>query len=228
VRQPYYRNFAIFLEIHPRFTTFAHQTNSGSINIRLVAPQSAQSVSLNTTDEQILAEFQASGDVAILGTLVERHLERVRNLAYQLVLCHATADDVAQEVFLKVMRSVHSFRGEAKFSTWLYQITVNAAREHLRRRAPSDMLSDFDAPTPEGGDQQADSNLIRSELVATIEDALCALSDKLRTAIVLTAIEGLAPKTAAEIEGCSVATMHWRIHEARKKLKPLLHRHVRS
>jgi RNA polymerase sigma-70 factor (ECF subfamily) len=174
---------------------------------------------LNTTDEQILAEFQASGDVAILGTLVERHLEPVRNLAFRLVLCHAAAD---------VMRSAHSFRGEAKFSTWLYRITTNAAREHLRRKAPSDVLTDIDPPVPTGAHRQPDSNLMHSELVATIEKALGGLSDKLRTAIVLTAIEGLTPKTAAEIEGCSAATMHWRIHEARKQLKPLLHRHARS
>jgi RNA polymerase sigma-70 factor (ECF subfamily) len=183
---------------------------------------------LNTTDEQILAQFQASGDVAELGPLVERHLERVRNLAFRLVLCHAAADDVAQEVFLKVMRNAHSFRGEAKFSTWLYRVTVNAASEHLRRRKPTDTLLENEQPTATGNHQQPDGQLLQAEFVATIEQALGSLSEKLRTAIVLTAMEGLPATTAAEIEGCSTATMHWRIHEARKQLKPLLNRHTRS
>jgi len=160
--------------------------------------------------------------------LVERHLERVRNLAFRLVLCHAAADDVVQEVFLKVMRSAHTFRGQAKVSTWVYRVTVNAAREHLRRKTPTDTLADFDPPAPAGEHRQPDGNLIQTELVATIEQALGGLSDKLRTAIVLTAIEGLPAKTAAEIAGCSTATMHWRVHEARKQLKSLLYGHARS
>ena len=183
---------------------------------------------MDTTDEQILAQFQASGDVAELGTLVERNLERVRNLAFRLVLCHAAADDVAQEVFLKVMRNAHSFRGEAKFSTWLYRITVNAANEHLRRKKPTDPLLENELPAPAGEHRQPDGQLLQAEFIETIEQALGGLSDKLRTAIVLTAMEGLPAKTAAEIAGCSTATMHWRIHEARKQLKPLLHRHARS
>jgi RNA polymerase sigma-70 factor (ECF subfamily) len=182
---------------------------------------------LNATDEQILAEFQTSGDAATLGTLVERHLERVRNLAFRLVLCHAAADDVAQEVFLKVMRSAHTFRGQAKFSSWLYRITVNASREHLRRTTPNKAPVDFDPPAPAGEHRQPDGSLIQTELAATIEHALGGLSDKLRTAIVLTAMEGLPAKTAAEIAGCSTATMHWRVHEARKQLKSLLDRHAR-
>jgi RNA polymerase sigma-70 factor, ECF subfamily len=180
------------------------------------------------TDEQILAQFQTSGDVATLGTLVERHLESVRNLAFRLVLCHSAADDVAQEVFLKVMRSAHSFRGEAKFSTWLFRITVNTAREHQRRIKPTDTLLDNELSAITSEHRQPEEQLLHEEFIESVGEALGRLSDKLRTAIVLTAIEGLSAKTAAEIENCSTATMHWRIHEARKQLKPMLGRQARS
>lgn len=183
---------------------------------------------LNANDEQILAQYQKSGDVATLGKLIERHLERVRNLAFRLVLCHAAADDVAQEVFLKVMRGANSFRGEANFSTWLYRITVNTAREHHRRLKPTVALLDNELSATASEHRQPEAQLLQEEFIESVGEALGRLSDKLRTAIVLTAIEGLSAKTAAEIEGCSTATMHWRIHEARKQLKPMLARQARS
>lgn len=182
---------------------------------------------MNTTDEQIIARFQASGDATALEALVERHLERVRNLAYRLVLCNAAADDVAQEVFLKVMHNAQGFRGEAKFSTWLYRITVNTAREHLRRRPTTLPLPENDSSTSIGQHDRPDCEAMQTEFLETVEHALGALSTKLRAAIVLTAVEGLPIKEAATIEGCSTATMHWRIHEARKQLKHTLGRHIK-
>jgi RNA polymerase sigma-70 factor (ECF subfamily) len=182
---------------------------------------------LNTTDEQIIARFQASGDTAELGALVDRHLQRVRNLAYRLVLCRATADDIAQDVFVKVMRNAHTFRGEAKFSTWLYRITVNASREHMRKNTTSALLSEYDLPAVINQHGQPEHEAMHSELMETIAGALRGLSDKLRAAIVFTAMEGLSATEAAAIEGCSQATMHWRIHEARKQLKRTLGRQIK-
>lgn len=164
----------------------------------------------------------------MLGPLVERHLERVRNLAYRLVLCHAAADDVAQEVFLKVLRNANGFRGESSFSTWLYRITVNAAREHLRRTAPTSALPETDPAAPESEHRRPEAEMMQRELIESIEQGLRGLSGKLRAAIVLTAVEGLPAKTAAEIEGCTTATMHWRVHEARKQLKHILDQHTKT
>ncbi len=178
-------------------------------------------------DEQLLAKYQESGAAADLGELFERHLARVRNVAYRIVLCNATADDITQEVFVKVIRSAHSFRGEANFSTWVYLITVNTANEYLRKQTiakkrleskPAANASDTNNRPSERPDQAA----IHEETVAEIESALAKLSPKLRTAIVLTATEHLSPKEAAAIEGCTTATMHWRVHQARKQLRQLL------
>ncbi len=183
-------------------------------------------------DEQLIANYKASGTTADLDELFERHLGKVRNVAFRIVLCNATADDITQEVFVKVIRSMHTFRGQASFSTWLYRITVNTVREHLRKRSHVHKFVEHNQTTDE---QQADERqserqserpeqaAIFGETVIEVEQALAKLSAKLRTAIVLTAIEHLSPKEAAAIEGCSMATMHWRIHQARKQLKQLLH-----
>ena len=138
------------------------------------------------------------------------------------------ADDVTQEVFLKVIRSVHTFRGEASFSTWIYRIAVNTAKEHLRKqthvRKSQEALHKKNHRPSERPDQVA----MLGETIAEVEQALAKISPKLRTAIVLTAIEQLSPKEAATIEGCTTTTMHWRIHQARKQLKQLLHQVLKA
>ncbi len=153
---------------------------------------------LTSTDEEIIAAFQASGDATTLDALIGRHLERVRNLAYRLVLCDAAADDITQDVFMKVIRGANTFRGDAKFSTWLYRITVNAAREHLRKK-PLTTVADVDLPGSPSEAAPVEADAMRSELLAAIEHGLGKLSVKLRAAIVLTAIEGLTVKEAADI-----------------------------
>lgn len=177
------------------------------------------------TDEQLIARFQTSGATADLDELVERHLGMVRNLAYRVVVCNAAADDISQEVFVKVIRSAHTYRGQSSFSTWLYRITINTAKEHLRKRASVDKLSDSKQATNNRQIERPDQTAIYDETVAEVEQALAKLSVKLRMAIVLTAIEHLSVKEAAAIEGCTAATMHWRIHQARKQLKQFLHRY---
>lgn len=179
------------------------------------------------TDEEIISRYQASSDATLLDALVERHLASVSNLAYRLVLCRATADDVVQEVFLKVMHSAHSFRGDSKFSTWLYRVTANAAREHLRKNK-SETNAELNVQSAASTRPLPDHDAMQTELFESVENALGSLSDKLRAAIVLTTMEGLSAKEAASIEGCSTATIHWRVHEARKQLRGLLERQLRS
>ena len=180
-------------------------------------------IRLSTTDEQLIARYQASRSTADLDELFERHLGRVRNLAYRIVLCNAAADDITQEVFVKVIRSANTFRGEAGFSTWLYRIAVNTSKEHLRKQSRVKKLHEDLPATSDHPSAQPDQAAIHGETVAEVESALAQLSPKLRAAIVLTAIEQLSPKEAATIERCATATMHWRIHQARKQLKQFLH-----
>jgi RNA polymerase sigma-70 factor (ECF subfamily) len=182
---------------------------------------------LSSRDEHLLDAPNASLADGEFERLVVSHLERVRNLAYRIVLCEATADDVAQEVFLRARANAASFRGDAAVSTWLFRVTVNEAKSQLRRKRRSREIplpadEAFAHRGPQGGTGRESPG---SELLHDLERSLGQLSLKLRTAIVLTAIEQLSPAEAAAVDGCSTATMYWRIHQARKKLKHSLRKH---
>jgi len=175
------------------------------------------------TDESLLAAFRQTSDPAILDHLLRRHLPRVRSMIGQLVLNDFDADDLTQEVFLRAVRGLSQFSGRARFSTWLYRVAVNLSRSFLARRGRAPPGGNGQCVEPaiapqEGPSQQA----AQHELEYAIEQALAALSDKLRTAVVLVHFQGLSVQEAAEIEGCARATMYWRVHEARRCLKKQL------
>jgi len=183
---------------------------------------------LTLLDEQLLAKYQATRASADLEELFTRHLGVVRNLAYRMVLSNTVADDITQEVFLKVLHHAHTFRGDAKFSTWLYQITMNMAKAHFRKQTTRRERSEEEFDNLRAHESPPDQQAVHAELASEVEQAMGQLSAKLRGAIVLTAIEHLSATEAAAIEGCSTATMHWRVHQARKQLKQLLHRYLKT
>lgn len=163
-----------------------------------------------------------------LDPLVSRHVARVRNFVFRMLLCEAAADDITQEVFLQVFQNLDRFRGESTFITWLYRISLNATRQHLRRRSRWRAV-EFDPSTVEAPrTSHPEVGAIGEELNHEIELAMAKLSTKMRSAIVLTLLEQLTPAEAAQVEGCSTATMHWRVHHARKQLKNQLESYVRS
>jgi RNA polymerase sigma-70 factor, ECF subfamily len=175
------------------------------------------------SDEELVGLYQQSQDAQVFEELVRRRLDRIRSLIYQMVLDDAAADDLCQEVFLRAYRGLPGFHGKARFSTWLFRIAMNSTHDYLRQRKSSPV--EFRAQLPEGGaplGSPPDEAALRSELEAKIESALGSLSPKLRAAIVLTSLHEKSPQEAATIEGCSTATMYWRIHKARKLLKEKL------
>jgi RNA polymerase sigma-70 factor (ECF subfamily) len=144
-------------------------------------------------------------------------------------------EDVAQETFIKAYRALPSFRGDSAFYTWLYRIGVNTAKNYLvsqGRRAPTS--TDFDSEEAEGfdeGEQLRDNNtperLLQSKQVGeTVNAAMDALPEELRTAIMLREIEGLSYEDIARIMECPIGTVRSRIFRAREavaeKLRPLL------
>lgn len=170
---------------------------------------------MERTDLELIQAYRA-GDAIAADDLVRRHLARVRNLVFQLVLNHDVADDLTQEVFTRAFRGLDSFRGQAAITTWLHRIAVNVAYRFLQtnRRYSSDVPDSIDRKQV-----SPHANVIAVERKDRIAVALGRLSPQLRTAIVLTAMQGLTAVQAAEIEECSLGTMYWRIHEARRKLR---------
>jgi len=179
-------------------------------------------------ENDLIAALADSGEIPIDDALMRRHVGDIRAMIYPMVLNDADADDLTQEVLLRVLRGVDRFRGDAQFSTWLYRVTLNTARSFLRRQKRR--LVVWDEVPDNRTDRRADlpeELAMASELDDAVTAALESLSPTLRAAIVLTTLQGLDVREAAHVEGCTTATMYWRVHKARKLLERLLARHLK-
>jgi RNA polymerase sigma-70 factor (ECF subfamily) len=184
--------------------------------------------------DQLLVERVQRGERAAFDVLVRKYQHRIVKLVSRYVHDGAEAQDIAQEAFLKAWRALPRFRGDSAFYTWLYRIAINTAKNHLvaDRRRPEDQQVDLQDPeefsiaarlrdedTPEG-------LLLTEEIERTVEQAIQALPDELRTAIVLRELEGLSYEEIAQAMDCPVGTVRSRIFRAREaiseRLKPLL------
>lgn len=180
-----------------------------------------------TSDEQLVSTYLRSGDRRALEQLTDRHLGTLRRMVHSMTLDDGLADDLVQEAFLRVFRGLSSFRGRSRFTTWLYRVTMNTVYETIdrQRRSPIDRA----APLPErtaSNEASPERRAMGGELGVQVARALAQLPTKLRAAIVLVTQEHLDPSEAARIEGCTRATMYWRLHEARKRLSESLREHL--
>jgi RNA polymerase sigma-70 factor (ECF subfamily) len=185
--------------------------------------------------DEALAVRAAAGDATAFETLVSRHEGRVYRLACRLTGSDADAQDVLQETFLAVYRGLGSFRGAARFSTWLYRIATNAALVHrrARRRRPTESLEEFLPRFDENGQHalepselrtasQADVLLDGKLLAEQARAALERLPDRYREAFVLRDLEELDTSEVADLLGVEAATVRQRVHRARLLLRGYL------
>lgn len=185
--------------------------------------------------DQLLVERAQKGDQRAFEVLVAKYQRKLGRLLSRFIRDPAEVEDVAQEAFIKAYRALPSFRGDSAFYTWLYRIGINTAKNYLvaqGRRAPTSTGYDSEeAETFDDGDQLRDINtpesLLHSKQVGeTVNAAMEALPEELRTAIVLREIEGLSYEEIAQIMNCPIGTVRSRIFRAREavaaKLKPLL------
>lgn len=170
----------------------------------------------------MIAEFKRSGQIGHFDELVRRHIGSVRAMIYPMVLNDADADDLTQDVFLRAARGISGFKGKSEFSTWLYRIAVNTTRTFLRRRARRSVEVDIEPPEMVDHGSRPDRKFSAKESMDRVGAAMAALPPDLRAAITLMAIQGMSAKEAARVSDCLTATMYWRVHEARKRLKTLL------
>jgi RNA polymerase sigma-70 factor (ECF subfamily) len=185
--------------------------------------------------DQLLVERVQKGDKRAFELLVAKYHRKIIRLISRLVRDPAEVEDVAQDAFIKAYRALPQFRGESAFYTWLYRIAVNTAKNYLatQGRRP-EALSDIDAEEAEtfaDGEQLRDINTPESmlhtrQVADTVNRAMEALPEELRTAITLREIEGLSYEEIAEAMGCPIGTVRSRIFRAREaiaeKLRPLL------
>jgi RNA polymerase sigma-70 factor (ECF subfamily) len=163
-------------------------------------------------DESLVAAA-AAGDRAAFEALLHRHYDRVHGLAWQLTGSRTDADDIAQEVCCTLVEKIGSFRGEAKFTTWLTGITFNACRDfRRRRRSLGGMLERL---TVLAGIADAPSDPYDA---IWVKSAVARLKPALRDTVVLVAGQQLTHAEAAAVLGVSENTVSWRMHEARRIL----------
>lgn len=163
-------------------------------------------------DTPLLRRAQAD-DEAAFGELFRRHYDGVRAFAFRLALDAGAADDIAQETFIKAARTLRTFRGETAFRNWLFRIAMNVTRD-WQRKAIRSRLALEDLAAHSGGGRAAD--------FGRIHEALAALTDDLRHAVVLVYYEDLSHAESARILGCAETTISWRLFRARRQLKNLL------
>ena len=171
------------------------------------------------TDEQLVIEYQETNAERCFEQLMDRHVRKVRGMVYAMVLNDHDTDDLTQEVFLRAARNLDRFGGKAKFSSWLHRVTMNVVYDFLRHRKRNRV--DHRENLPDEGCKRPtpDAVLAGSEATDDIHSAMAALPPLLRSAISLTAIHGLSAGEAARVEKCLPATMYWRVHEARRRLR---------
>ncbi|MBI4742292.1 MAG: RNA polymerase sigma factor RpoE [Betaproteobacteria bacterium] len=185
--------------------------------------------------DQALVERAQGGDRKAFEVLFAKYQRKLGRLLSRFIRDPAEVEDVAQEAFIKAYRALPSFRGDSAFYTWLYRIGINTAKNYLvaqGRRAPTS--TDFDADeaeTFEDAGQLRDINTPESllqtkQIGQTVNSAMDALPEELRTAIVLRELEGLSYEEIAESMNCPIGTVRSRIFRAREavaaKLRPLL------
>jgi RNA polymerase sigma-70 factor (ECF subfamily) len=185
--------------------------------------------------ETLLIADLCEGDETALAPLVEKYKRMVYRLAMQITKNHADADDVMQETFIKVYRSIRTFRKDAAFETWLYRIVVNEALNFVKRRerqreSTLEIASEaaYEATTRYRAQIANDphAHAEKSELRHHVTEAVNSLSLKHRTVVILHEFEGLTHAEIASILNCSEGTVRSRLHYARKKLRTLLQPYV--
>ena len=184
------------------------------------------------TDLALIAKFR-KGCMSSFEELVERYETKVNNLAMRLTRNSEDAEEVLQDVFITVYRKIAGFEGKAKFSSWLYRITVNAAFMKLRKRRQEQNVS-LDEMMPHIQNKatgylsnlsaRGDTNALNNEVREALESAIAKLPDDYRAVFVLRDIDGLSNKEVGEILDLSIPAVKSRLHRSRLMLRRRLRR----
>ncbi len=169
--------------------------------------------------------------------LLEAHRDRVFNITFRMLGNRAEAEDVAQEVFITVFKTIDTFREEAKFSTWLYRVTVNHCKNRIKylARRYEKARDELDETGAHGGVNGAasaplpsapDRALEGAQMEKLLQDAIANLDEEHRAVVVLRDVEDLSIEEICEITGLPDGTVKSRLHRARLVLRKKMQRHV--
>jgi len=190
---------------------------------------------LMQTREQLLVRRLRERDERAFRELITEHRDRIFNLTYRMLGNRSEAEDVAQEVFITVFKTIDSFREEAKFSTWLYRVAVNHCKNRIKYlsrrydRAQDELDENASAVVssgPAGPMPRPDRAVEGAQLDKVLQDAIATLDEDHRLVIVLREIEDLSIEEICEITGLPDGTVKSRLHRARLALRKKIAKHM--
>jgi len=184
---------------------------------------------MTRTDEELVAR-SIDGDTDSFNQLVLRWERPIFALAYRVIGREEEARDVVQETFLRAFRGIKNFRGQAKFSSWVYRIALNLCRDWIRRERRAPIQA-----TPEGVDlvelaaeqgpvESIETLVARPDLSKIVEQAMALLPDEQRTAIILKEYHGMTFQEIADLQGCPLSTVKTRLYQG----LTVLRRHLQA
>ena len=170
------------------------------------------------TDEDLVARSRG-GDVESFNQLILRWERPIYALAYRVIGREEDARDVCQDTFLRAFRALPGFKGEAKFSSWIYRIALNLCRDWIRRQRRTPVVQ-----MPEDAEaveriavrdpvESIEDLVARKELSAVVAEAMAVLPDEQRTAIILKEYHGMTFQEIAELQGCPLSTVKTRLYQ---------------
>ncbi len=176
------------------------------------------------TDEELVARSR-SGDAESFNLLINRWERPIYALAYRVIGREEDARDVTQETFLRAFRGLAAFKGQAKFSSWLYRIALNLCRDWIRRKKRSPMATlpedvELEDLASDAGPAETVEDLVsRRELSELVEAAMARLPEEQRTAIILKEYHGMTFQEIADLQGCPLSTVKTRLYQGLSVLR---------
>jgi RNA polymerase sigma-70 factor (ECF subfamily) len=179
---------------------------------------------MTSTDEELVARSNG-GDHDSFNELIRRWERPIYALAYRQIGREEDARDVCQETFLRAYRALGGFRGQAKFSSWLYRIAINLCRDWMRRERRTPVMQapeEVDLMELAAAREPAESiedRIARNDLSRAVERAMAVLPDEQRAAIVLKEYHGLTFQEIADLVGCPLSTVKTRLYQGLSVLR---------
>ncbi len=179
-------------------------------------------------EEKILLEKAKTGDVEAYEELVKSHYTIVYNIALRMLSNTHDASDLAQEVFIKIFKSIKNFEGKSSFKTWIYRITINLCYDEYKKKKHISIVS-YDEQIENKNDDYGiqtkneiktpEKSLLDSEIKGVLNDAINKLPKNLKIVVVLRDIQGFSYEEIAQILKCPQGTVKSRINRAREHLR---------
>lgn len=176
-------------------------------------------------EDQILIGKVLEGDTKAFERLVEKYKKRIYYLAYKMTRDHDSADELAQESFVKAYQAMSGFKPGYSFYTWIYRICVNLSINFLKREKQSvsvDFLRDSGIAIDRSNESSQLERMIASEQAAIVKEALNTLPPDQKAVFILKTYDDMSYEQMAEVMDCSIGTVMSRLFRARRKLKKAL------